>query len=202
MAEVRGLPFGRPPTQQARAGFLEERRRSVDDTRPGWICVGGSPYAFVDSSAVGVINTLHLQQIGDLTRDISIDQAVLRVTGASAGAHARSGVYIYDISTREFRLIPRTETSFDLTSATILELNLKEATTLLAKGYYFIGFSADSVVPTFSASAGTGSFAHYEISHASGALPSSVRKLHTTRAYSPRFGVVYQAAAIGGAPEL
>ena len=198
VAERRGLRPGRPQEQGPHLSFLETRRQGIAEVRPGWACVGMAPYAFIDTAAVSVVNTVHLQAIGYLPRNTSVDMASLRMTVAgAAGSKARAALYILDILSRTWKIVRGSEVTFDTASIGVKEVSF-DRIELDRDTYYALGFAATDVTAEFASIVGNGPFAGYEIAGHDERLIPIIPKANTARVYGPKFGVIYQADAIGG----
>lgn len=151
MAESRGLPFGRPPSQPTSRQFVDDRARS-QPAATGWIISTLSGELYRESAAsILSANTLRFNRLHVPTEDYILTKAVARCTIANAGDHAYSALYQLDRTGSDilFRMIPGTNVAFDATNATRIAVRLKNPVRIYAGTRLFMGTNASATTPTW-----------------------------------------------------
>lgn len=190
MADPKGLPFGRPPTQVPTQQFVDERRRSVTPDIQGWVSIGNI-YAF-DQTATPSDGALHINPIGPITSNILVDRCRIRVTTLALATTVYTGVYVRDFKRKTLTLVSGTKQAYDATSTGVKTGSLKTTIKLLAGGDYWLGLLPVGGAPVVSA-IGSSTVAIMDRHIASGhaALPTSVNYADLARTQSLVPGVVY-----------
>ena len=190
MAEARGLPFGRPPTQLPKNQFVDERRRSLVPEIFGWVSTAPI-YAF-DQTITPSNGTLHLNPIGPLVTNVIVDRCRINVTTLAATTVAYTAVYLRDKDRKTLTLVPGTSAGHDATGTGVKTGNLNAPVKLLAGTDYWLAYVAVGGAPVIVGSGGTNCIMdRHAISGSFTSLPTTVLYENLARSQGVIPGVVY-----------
>lgn len=189
MADPKGLPYGRPPTQAPINQFVDERRRSVTEDAFGWVSPGHI-YG-IDTTVAPSDGALHVNPIGPLVRNTLVNRCRIRVSTFAATTITYTMIYVRDLVRKTLTLVPGTKFGHDATSNAVKTGSFTTTIKLLAGGDYWLGLVSIGGAPTVAGFGSTSNFMDRHVISGQTSVPTTINYADLTVAQGVIPGVVY-----------